>query len=133
MIVNNNIKDFGDLIDYKFRQEEWHNEIDKMQHKIYAMTKAKRNTCKSEDDRKEFQDWHLGIQEELRQPKEEKEKTKYNQKLSVNAMKENLSTSMYVVSEDEPIKTIYEMEVPAYFETKRTEPAVVDYEKYDYV
>jgi len=132
MIVNNDIKDFGDLIDYKIRQEERHNEIDKRQHKIYAMTKAKRGACKSEDDWREFQDWHLEIQEELRQLKEEKQKTKYNQKLAGITMKENLSTAMYVVSEDEPIRTNYEMKVPAYYEVGKTESTTVDYEKYDY-
>ena len=127
MIVNNNIKDFGDLIEYKIKQEECHNEIDKRQHKIYAMTKTMRCACKSEDDWREFQDWHLGIQEELQLLKEEKQKTKYNQKQADIVMKENLSTAMYVVSEDEPIKTNYDIEVPTYFETERTEPAVVDY------
>ncbi|MBA4689172.1 MAG: hypothetical protein H2184_18755 [Candidatus Galacturonibacter soehngenii] len=132
MIVNNDIKDFGDLIDYKIRQENRHEEIDKRQHKIYAMTKAKRGACKSEDDWREFQDWNLDIQKELRQLKEEKRKTKYNQKLAGIAMKENLSTAMYVVSEDEPIKTNYEMEVPTYYEAERTEPAVIDYEEYNF-
>ena len=132
MIVNNDIKDFGDLIDYKIRQEKRHEEIDKRQHKIYAMTKAKRGACKSEDDWREFQDWNLDIQKELQQLKEEKQKTKYNQKLASSAMKENLST-MYVVSEDEPIKTNYEMEVPTYFEAERTVSAVIDYEEYDFM
>jgi hypothetical protein len=130
MIVNNDIKDFGDLIDYKIRQEKRHEEIDKRQHKIYAMTKAKRGACKSEDDWREFQDWNLGIQKELQQLKEEKQKTKYNQKLAGRAMKENLSTALYVVSEDEPIKTNYEMEVPTYFEAERPKHAAVDYEEY---
>lgn len=132
MIVNNDIKDFGDLIDYKIRQEKRHEEIDKRQHKIYAMTKAKRGACKSEDDWREFQNWNLEIQKELQQLKEEKRKTKYNQKLAGIAMKENLSTAMYVVSEDEPIKTNYEMEVPTYYEAERTEPSTVDYEEYDF-
>lgn len=132
LVVNNYIKDFGDLIDYKIRQEKRHEEIDKRQHKIYAMTKAKRGACKSEDDWREFQDWNMGIQKELRQLKEEKQKTKYNQKLANIAMKENLSTAMYVVSEDEPIKTNYEMEVPTYYEAERTVPAVIDYEEYDF-
>jgi len=132
LIVNNNIKDFGDLIDYKIRQEERHNEIDKRQHKIYAMTKAKRGACKTEDDWLEFQKWHLRRQDELRQLKEEKQKTKYNQKMAGIAMKENLSTAMYVVSEDEPIRTNYEMEVPAYYEVGKTESTAVDYEKYNY-
>lgn len=132
MVVNNDIKDFGDLIDYKIRQEKRHEEIDKRQHKIYAMTKAKRGACKSEDDWREFQDWHMGIQKELQQLKEEKRKTKYNQKLAGIAMKENLSTAMYVVSEDEPIKTNFEMEVPTYYEAERTVPAVIDYEEYDF-
>ena len=133
MIVNNNIKDFGDLIDYKIRQEERHNEIDKRQHKIYAMTKAKRGACKTEGDWREFQNWHLGRQDELRQLKEEKQKTKYNQKLAGIAMKENLSTAMYVVSEEEPIRTNYEMEVPAYYEVGKTESTAEEYEKYDYL
>lgn len=132
LVVNNDIKDFGDLIDYKIRQEKRHEEIDKRQHKIYAMTKAKRGACKSEDDWREFQDWHMGIQKELQLLKEEKQKTKYNQKLASIAMKENLSTAMYVVSEDEPIKTNYEMEVPTYFEAERTEPVVVDNKEYDF-
>ena len=133
LIVNNNIKDFGDLIAYKIRQEERHNEIDKRQHKIYAMTKAKRGACKTEADWREFQNWHPGRQDELRQLKEEKQMTKYNQKLAGIAMKENLSTAMYVVSEDEPIRTNYEMEVPAYYEVGKTESTAVEYEKYDYL
>lgn len=132
MIVNNDIKDFGDLIDYKLGQEKRHEEIDKRQHKIYAMTKAKRGACKSEDDWREFQDCNLDIQKELQRLKEEKRKAKYNQKLAGIVMKENLSTAMYVVSEDEPIKTNYEMEVPTYFESERTELATVDYEEYDF-
>jgi hypothetical protein len=75
---------------------------------------------------------HDDIQKELRQLKEEKQKTKYNHKLAGIAMKENLSTAMYVVSEDEPIKTNYEMEVPTYYEAERTEPATVDYDEYDF-
>lgn len=59
-------------------------------------------------------------------------KVKYNQKLAGIAMKENLSTAMYVVSEDEPIKKNYEMEVPTYFEAEKTEPATVDYDEYDF-
>lgn len=132
MVVNNDIKDFGDLIDYKIRQENRHEEIDKRQHKIYAMTKAKRSAYKSENDWRDFQDWNLGIQKELQQLKEEKRKIKYNQKLAGIAMKENLSTAMYVVSEDELIKTNYEMEVPTYFEAERKEHTAVDYEEYDF-
>ncbi len=84
------------------------------------------------NDGRDFQYWNLDIQKELRQFKEEKQKTMYNQKLVGIEMKENLSSTMYVVSEDEPIKTNYEMEVPTYFEAERTEPATVDYEKYDF-
>ena len=61
---------------------------------------------------REYQIWHVGVQEELDELKQEKRELKRQIQLADGIIKEDLYTAYYAVSEDEEIVGDKEIEIP---------------------
>lgn len=120
MIVQNDIKDFGFLIDYKINQKTRHEKIDSRQHEIYKENMIRKRAIKSAEDMRAYQKWHLELQEELNQLKQEKKEAKYQQKLADMAIHKNLATASFDVLETELIVDDNEVALPFYYDSDKT-------------
>lgn len=126
MIVQNDIKDFGDLIDYKLSQKTKHENIDSRQHEIYKENMLRKRAIKSTEDMQAYQKWYLEVQGELNQLKEAKKEAKYQQKLVDIAIHENLATASFDVLETELIVDDNEVALPFYYNSDKNH---LDYEE----
>ena len=126
MIVQNDIKDFGDLIDYKIKQKTRHENIDSRQHEIYKENMIRKRAIKSTEDMQAYQKWYLEVQGELNQLKELKKEAKYQQKLVDIAIHENLATASFDVLETELIVDDNEVALPFYYDSDKNH---LDYEE----
>ena len=72
MLVDNNIRDFADLLDYRSEQEKKMKEIDDRQHKIYRLSSGKKRAIKTEEQYRDYQLWHIDMQKELDVLKQQK-------------------------------------------------------------
>lgn len=124
MLVQNDIRDIGGLIDYMLEQKRKEQEIDDRQHKIYKENRKRKRAIKTEDDLTEYQIWHFSIQKELEQLKQEKKEAKYQQKLADMTLHEKLSVTEWDVLDIEPIREDGEIEIPKYEEIIKEEKSV---------
>ena len=72
---------------------------------------CKRN-IKNEEQYREYQIWHVEVQEELDELKQEKRELKRQLQLADSIVKEDLYTAYYAVSENEEIVADREIEIP---------------------
>ena len=93
MLVDNNIRDFSDLLNYKNEQENKIREIDDRQHEIYRINSSKKRAIKTDEQYRDYQLWHMGIQKELDVLKQQKKDVKKQLGLVDMAIKENLYTA----------------------------------------
>lgn len=93
MLVDNNIRDFFDLLNYKNEQENKIREIDDRQHEIYRINSSKKRAIKTDEQYRDYQLWHMGIQKELGVLKQQKKDVKKQLGLVDMAIKENLYTA----------------------------------------
>ena len=126
MIVQNDIKDFGDLIDYKLSQKTKYENIDSRQHEIYKENMIRKRAIKSTEDMEAYQKWYLEVQGELNQLKKTKKEAKYQQKLVDIAIHENLATASFDVLETELIVDDNEVALPFYYNSDKNH---LDYEE----
>ena len=129
LIVNNDIKSVVDLVDFINEQEEKIQQIEDRQHEIYRESSSRKRKIKNEEQYREYQIWHVEVQEELDELKMEKRKVKKQLQLMEGIMKEDLYTAYYAVSEDEEIVGDKEIEIPGMEEdilVERTTEAVVE-------
>ena len=99
MLVDNNIRDFSDLLDYRSEQEKKMKEIDDRQHEIYRLSSSKKRAIKTEEQYRNYQLWHVDIQKELDLLKQQKKEAKNQIGLVDMAIKENLYTAYHDVPE----------------------------------
>ena len=123
LIVNNDIKSIVELVDFISEKEDRIQQIEDRQKEIYRECSSRKRKIKTEALYKEYQVWHVGVQEELDELKMEKREVKKQLQLVEGIMKEDLYTAYYAVSEDE------EIEIPGIEEdilVERTTEAVAE-------
>ena len=101
MLVDNNIRDFSDLLDYRSAQERKMKEIDGRQHEIYRLSSSKKRAIKTDEQYRDYQLWHMDMQKELDVLKQQKKDAKKQIELVDMAIKENLYTAYHDVPEKE--------------------------------
>ena len=103
LIVNNDIKSVVDLVDFINEQEEKIQQIEDRQHEIYRESSSRKRSIKNEEQYREYQIWHVEVQEELDKLKQEKKDIKRQIQLADDIIKEDLYTAYYAVSGKEKI------------------------------
>ena len=112
LLVNNDIKSVVQLVDFISEQEEKIQQIEDRQHEIYRENSSRKRNIKNEEQYREYQIWHVEVQEELDKLKKEKREVKRQIQLADGIIKEDLYTAYYVVSENEEIVADREIEIP---------------------
>ena len=112
LIVNNDIKSVVDLVDFINEQEEKIQQIEDRQHEIYRESSSRKRSIKNEEQYREYQIWHVEVQEELDELKQEKKDIKRQIQLADGIIKEDLYTAYYAVSENEEIVADRDVEIP---------------------
>ena len=112
LIVNNDIKSVVDLVDFIGEQEEKIQQIEDRQHEIYRESSSRKRSIKNEEQYREYQIWHVEVQEELDELKQEKREIKRQLQLADGIVKEDLYTAYYAVSENEGIVADRNIEIP---------------------
>ena len=125
LLVNNDIKSVVELVDFISQQEEKIQQIENRQHEIYRESSSRKRNIKNEEQYREYQIWHVEVQEELDELKQEKRRIKRQRQLADGIMKEDLYTAYYAVSENEEIVADRDVEIPGMEETVE-EMAVVE-------
>ena len=112
LIVNNDIKSVVDLVDFIGEQEEKIKQIEDRQKEIYRESSGRKRSIKNEEQYREYQIWHVEVQEELDELKQEKREIKRQIKLADGIVKEDLYTAYYAVSGKEEIVADRDVEIP---------------------
>ena len=112
LLVNNDIKSVVDLVDFIGEQEEKIQQIEDRQHEIYRESSSRKRSIKNEEQYREYQIWHVEVQEELDELKQEKREIKRQLQLADGIVKEDLYTAYYAVSENEEIVADRNIEIP---------------------
>lgn len=112
LIVNNDIKSVVDLVDFINEQEEKIQQLEDRQHEIYRESSSRKRKIKNEEQYREYQIWHVEVQEELDELKQEKREIKRQLQLADGIVKEDLYTAYYAVSENEGIVADRNIEIP---------------------
>ena len=112
LIVNNDIKSVVDLVDFINEQEEKIQQIEDRQHEIYRESSSRKRSIKNEEQYREYQIWHMEVQEELDELKQEKRGIKRKIQLADDIIKEDLYTAYYAVSGNEEIVADRDVEIP---------------------
>ena len=123
LIVNNDIKSVVDLVDFIGEQEEKIQQIEDRQHEIYRESSSRKRSIKNEEQYREYQIWHVEVQEELDELKQEKRNVKRQIQLADDIIKEDLYTAYYAVSGKEEIVADRDVEIPGMDEETEVEKA----------
>ena len=123
LIVNNDIKSVVDLVDFINEQEEKIQQIEDRQHEIYRESSSRKRSIKNEEQYREYQIWHVEVQEELDELKQEKREIKRQIQLADDIIKEDLYTAYYAVSGNEEIVADRDVEIPGMDEETEVEKA----------
>ena len=129
LIVNNDIKSVVDLVDFISEQEEKIQQIEDRQHEIYRESSRRKRSIKNEEQYREYQIWHVEVQEELDKLKQEKKDIKRQIQLADDIIKEDLYTAYYAVSGKEKIVADRDVDIPGMEEDmldERTAEMVVE-------
>ena len=121
LIVNNDIKSVVDLVDFIDEQEEKIQQIEDRQHEIYRESSSRKRSIKNEEQYREYQIWHVEVQEELDELKQEKREIKRQIQLADDIIKEDLYTAYYAVSGNEEIVADRDVEIPGMDEETEVE------------
>ena len=121
LIVNNDIKSVVDLVDFINEQEEKIQQIEDRQHEIYRESSSRKRSIKNEEQYREYQIWHMEVQEELDELKQEKREIKRQIQLAYDIIKEDLYTAYYAVSGKEEIIADRDVEIPGMEEDTEVE------------
>ena len=125
LLVNNDIKSVVELVDFISEQEEKIQQIEDRQHEIYRESSSRKRNIKNEEQYHEYQIWHVEMQEELDELKNEKRKIKRQIQLADNIVKEDLYTAYYAVPENEEIVADRDVEIPGMEEKTEVEEVTV--------
>lgn len=121
LIVNNDIKSVVDLVDFIGEQEEKIQQIEDRQKEIYRESSSRKRSIKNEEQYREYQIWHMEVQEELDELKQEKKGIKRQIQLADDIIKEDLYTAYYAVSGNEEIIADRDVEIPGMEEDTEVE------------
>ena len=124
LIVNNDIKSVVDLVDFINEQEEKIQQIEDRQHEIYRESSSRKRSIKNEEQYREYQIWHVEVQEELEELdelKQEKREIKRQIQLADDIIKEDLYTAYYAVTGKEEIVADRDVEIPGMEENTEVE------------
>ena len=121
LLVNNDIKSVVDLVDFIGEQEEKIQQIEDRQHEIYRESSSRKRSIKNEEQYREYQIWHVEVQEELDELKQEKKEIKRQIQLADDIIKEDLYTVYYAVSGNEEIVADRDVEIPGMEENTEVE------------
>ena len=131
LLVNNDIKSVVELVDFISEQEEKIQQVEDRQQEIYRESSSRKRKIKNEEQYREYQIWHVEVQEELDELKKEKRELKRQLQLADSIVKEDLYTAYYAVSENEEIVADRNVEIPGMEENTLVEittEAVVEQE-----
>ena len=123
LLVNNDIKSVVELVDFISEQEEKIQQIEDRQHEIYRESSSRKRNIKNEEQYREYQIWHVEVQEELDELKQEKRNIKRQVQLADDIIKEDLYTAYYAVSEKEKIVADRDVEIPGMEDDTEVEKA----------
>ena len=112
LIVNNDIKSVVDLVYFIGEQEEKIQQIEDRQKEIYRESSSRKRSIKNEEQYREYQIWHVEVQEELDELKQEKREIKRQIQLADDIIKEDLYTAYYAVSGKEEIVADRDVDIP---------------------
>ena len=121
LLENNDIKSVVDLVDFIGEQEEKIQQIEDRQHEIYRESSSRKRSIKNEEQYREYQIWHVEVQEELDELKQEKREIKRQIQLADDIIKEDLYTVYYAVSGNEEIVADRDVEIPGMEENTEVE------------
>ena len=124
LLVNNDIKSVVELVDFISQQEEKIQQIENRQHEIYREGSSWKRNIKNEEQYREYQIWHVEVQEELDELKQEKRNIKRQVQLADDIIKEDLYTAYYAVSGKEEIVADRDVEIPGMEEKTAVEEVV---------
>ena len=123
LIVNNDIKSVVDLVYFIGEQEEKIQQIEDRQKEIYRESSSRKRSIKNEEQYREYQIWHMEVQEELDELKQEKREIKRQMQLADDIIKEDLYTAYYAVSGKEEIVADRDVEIPGMEDDTEVEKA----------
>ena len=123
LIVNNDIKSVVDLVYFIGEQEEKIQQIEDRQKEIYRESSSRKRSIKNEEQYREYQIWHMEVQEELDELKQEKREIKRQIQLADDIIKEDLYTAYYAVSGKEEIVADRDVEIPGMEDDTEVEKA----------
>ena len=132
LLVNNDIKSIVELVDFISEKEDRIQQIENRQKEIYRESSSRKRSIKNEEQYREYQIWHMEVQEELDELKQEKRNVKRQIQLADDIIKEDLYTAYYAVSGKEEIVADRDVEIPGMEEdmlVERTAGAVVESER----
>ena len=118
LLVNNDIKS---VVDFIGEQEEKIQQIEDRQREIYRESSSRKRSIKNEEQYREYQIWHMEVQEELDELKQEKRNVKRQIQLADDIIKEDLYTAYYAVSGNEEIVADRDVEIPGMEEDTEVE------------
>ena len=101
-----------ELVDFISEQEEKIQQIEDRQKKIYRESSSRKHSIKNEEQYWEYQIWHVEVQEELGELRQEKREIKRQIQLADDIIKEDLYTAYYAVSGKEEIVDDRDVEIP---------------------
>ena len=112
LLVNNDIKSIVELVDFISEKEDRIQQIEDRQKEIYRESSSRKRNIKTDEQYREYQMWHVEVQEELDELKQEKRELKRQLQLADSIVKEDLYTAYYAVSENEEIVADRDVEIP---------------------
>ena len=131
LIVNNDIKSVVDFVDFIGEQEEKIQQIENRQKEIYRESSSRKRSIKNEEQYREYQIWHMEVQEELDELKQEKRNVKRQIQLADDIIKEDLYTAYYAVSGNDEIVGDKEIGIPGMEEKTAVEEVAAVVVEYD--
>lgn len=125
LIVNNDIKSIVELVDFISEKEDRIQQIEDRQKELYRESSSRKRSIKNEEQYREYQIWHMEVQEELDELKQEKRNVKRQIQLADDIIKEDLYTAYYAVTGKEEIVADRDVEIPGMEENAVSEEVVV--------
>lgn len=121
LIVNNDIKSVVDLVDFISEKEDRIQQIEDRQKEIYRESSSRKRSIKNKEQYREYQIWHMEVQEELDELKHEKRNVKRQIQLADDIIKEDLYTAYYAVLGNEEIVADRDVEIQGMEENTEVE------------
>ena len=121
LLVNNDIKSIVELVDFISEKEDRIQQIEDRQKEIYRESSSRKRNIKTDEQYREYQMWHVEVQEELDELKQERRNVKRQIQLADDIIKEDLYTAYYAVSGKEEIIADRDVEIPGMEEDTEVE------------